>query len=216
MKDWVAPVYAFFKPDPLVEYVEGRRCHAFQCIAKCCKQKSRLVRRYLDKGDAKSTGNMRKHAKKCWGDEIVAEADKAKTATDVRDATVKGFLNPQLITAAFKRKRKGKITYSYRQLTKTELKAEIVHWVSKSMRPFNIVEDHGFLCLMKTGRPVYYIPSRMTVSRDIKQVFTNTRKRIATMLKVSTLVDSITGPCADLLPGTYRCLEFRNQCMNFP
>jgi hypothetical protein len=150
-KDWGAPIYAFFKPDPVVEYVDGRRCHAFQCLAKTCKQKTRVVRRYLDTGDAKSTGNMRKHAKKCWGDDIVATADKAKSATDVRNTTVKGVLNPQLITAAFKRKGKGKVTYSYRQHTKTKSKAEIVRWVSKSMRPFDIVEDRRFLCLMKTG-----------------------------------------------------------------
>jgi hypothetical protein len=175
--------------------VEGRRCHAFQCLAKHCKQKTRSVRRYLDTGDAKSTGNLRKHAKKCWGDEVVASADKAKDAKEVRDTTIKGSLDPQSITAVFERKGKGKVTYSHRQHTKTESKAEIVRWVSESMRPFEIVEDRGFQCLMKTGRPEYYIPSRTTVSRDVKQVFANTRKRIATMLKVSTSVGSLTAKC---------------------
>jgi hypothetical protein len=178
---------------PLIDYVEGRRCHAFQCLAKICKQKSRSVRRYLDTGDAKSTSNLRKHAKKCWGDAVVASADKAKTAREVRDTNIKGYLNPQSITAAFERKGKGKVTYSHRQLTKTESKAEIVRWVCESMRPFDIVEDRGFQRLMKTGpgRPEYYIPSRTTVSRDVKLVFVNVRKRIAKMLKVSTLVCSI-------------------------
>ena len=197
-KDWEAPIYAFFGPEPLVEHVEGRRCHAFQCLAKHCKQKSRSVRRYLDTSDAKSTGNLRKHAKKCWGTEIVATADKAKTAKEVRDTTVKGYLDPQSITAAFERKGKGKVTYSYRQHTKTEAKAEIVRWVCESMRPFDIVQDRGFRSLMKTGRPEYYIPSRSTVSRDVKQVFVNVRKRISTMLKVSVLVGSLTEKCADL------------------
>jgi coproporphyrinogen III oxidase len=36
---------------------------------------------------------------------------------------------------------------------------------------------------MKTGRPEYYIPSPTTVSRDVKQVFANVRKRIAKMLQ---------------------------------
>jgi hypothetical protein len=48
----------------------------------------------LDTGDAKSTGNLRKHAKKYWGDEVVTSADKAKTAEEVRDTTVKGSLDP--------------------------------------------------------------------------------------------------------------------------
>jgi hypothetical protein len=74
----------------------------------------------LDKGDAKSTSNMRKHAKKCWGDDVVASADKAANASEVRNTTVKGSLDPQSITAAFERKGKGKVTYSHRQHTKTE------------------------------------------------------------------------------------------------
>lgn len=57
-------------------------------------------------------------------------------------------------------------------------------WVSESMRPFNIVEDDGFKTLMKTGRPEYYLPSRRTVVRDVKEVFKKTRKRIAKMLQV--------------------------------
>jgi hypothetical protein len=62
-------------------------------------------------------------------------------------------------------------------------RAEIVRWVSESKRPFNIVNDRGFQCLMKTGRPEYYIPSPSTVSRDVKQVFVNVHKCIAKMLQ---------------------------------
>ena len=65
------------------------------------------------------------------------------------------------------------------------LRAEIVRWVAESTRPFSIVDDRGFQSLMKTGRPEYYIPSRWTVSRDVKLVFARTRQRIAKMLKVS-------------------------------
>jgi hypothetical protein len=122
-RDWTAPIYTFFKPDPVIEYVDSRRCHSFQCAAKSCKHKSRGVRRYLDTGDAKSTGNMRKHAKRCWGDEIVASGDKAKSAKELRATTVKGILDPQSITAAFERSGKGKITYSHRQHTKTEARS---------------------------------------------------------------------------------------------
>jgi hypothetical protein len=48
---------------------------------------------------------------------------------------------------------------------------EIVQWVAESMHPFKIVEDRGFQCLMKTGRPDYYIPSAQTVSCDVKKIF---------------------------------------------
>ena len=52
------------------------------------------------------------------------------------------------------------------------------------MRPFSVVEDRGFHALMKTGRPEYYLPSRSTVSRDVKEVFEKVRERIAKMLQV--------------------------------
>ena len=70
-------------------------------------------------------------------------------------------------------------------LSDTRLRAEIVRWVAESLRPFSIVEDRGFKSLMKTGRPEYYLPSPDTVSRDVKLVFMQTRKRIAKMLQVS-------------------------------
>jgi hypothetical protein len=63
---------------------------------------------------------MHKHAKKCWGTEVIASADKANNANEVQRMTVKGILDPQSITAAFERKGKGKVTYSHRQYTKTE------------------------------------------------------------------------------------------------
>jgi hypothetical protein len=40
---------------------------------------------------------------------------------------------------------------------------------------------------MKTGRPEYYIPSPSTVSRDVRLVFANVRKRMAKMMQVSKL-----------------------------
>jgi hypothetical protein len=153
------------------------------CAAKACLHKSRGVRRFLDKGDARSTSNMQKHAKKCWGNGIITSADKANNADDVRRTTVKGVLNPQSITAAFERKGKGKVTYSHRQHTKTESRAKIVRWVAESKRPFSIVEDRGFQSLMKTGRPEYYIPCATTVFRDVKKVFVNVHRRMAKMLQ---------------------------------
>ena len=66
-------------------------------------------------------------------------------------------------------------------------RAEIVKWVSKSMRPFSIVEDDGFKVLMKTGRLEYYIPSPRTVAQDVNHVFKATRQKISLMLQVSMI-----------------------------
>ncbi|KIK33082.1 hypothetical protein CY34DRAFT_36909, partial [Suillus luteus UH-Slu-Lm8-n1] len=179
MKDWNSPVYAFFDPTPQIVEIDGRRAHDFKCQAKRCKTK---VRRYLDKGDARSTGNMWKHVRSCWGDEVLKAADEAKDANEVQQQIVGSFLRNGSITASFERKSKGKVTYSHCQHTRVETRAEIVRWVSESLRPFDIVKDHAFQSLMKTGRPEYYLPSPATVSRNVRQVFVRTRQRVATML----------------------------------
>ena len=80
------------------------------------------------------------------------------------------------------------------------------------MRPFSIVEDRGFHALMKTGRPEYYLPSRSTVSRDVKEVYKKVRKRIGKMLQVLSVTcdnaspnDTMTDELAVLLeefPGS--------------
>lgn len=64
-------------------------------------------------------------------------------------------------------------------------RAEIVRWVSESLRPLNLVSDRGFLSLMKTGHPRSYIPSPSTISRNVKLVFARSRNRLSQLLKVS-------------------------------
>jgi hypothetical protein len=114
-KDWKAPIYALFEPEPEIGYENGRRFHIFRCAAKGCKQS---IRRYLDKGDAKSTSNLHKHAKICWGGETVATINGMGSVDVVRD-TMKTHKSGSILSA-FKRKVKGSVTYSHRQHTKTE------------------------------------------------------------------------------------------------
>ncbi|KAH9058980.1 hypothetical protein EDB83DRAFT_2315876 [Lactarius deliciosus] len=36
LKDWNSPIYVFFKLTPLIEVINGRHVHVFECNAKCC------------------------------------------------------------------------------------------------------------------------------------------------------------------------------------
>ncbi|KAH9013388.1 hypothetical protein EDB85DRAFT_1877065, partial [Lactarius pseudohatsudake] len=59
-KKWTARVYAFFKPTPSIEYVDGRKAYVFECnMRRCHSTASKFVRRYLYTGDASSTSNLR-------------------------------------------------------------------------------------------------------------------------------------------------------------
>jgi hypothetical protein len=66
------------------------------------------------------------------------------------------------------------------------------------MQPFNIIKDRGFQCLMKTGRPGLYIPSPMTISHDVKEVFIRSRQRISKMLRVRHDPSTCTNYSIDL------------------
>ena len=107
---------------PSIEYIKDRRVHVFECTATRCmgKGNGRMVRRYLDTGDAKSTSNLRKHAKICWGEEAVAAADNTRDVRAAREALGKLKSVDGSITAAFERVAKSKVTYSHRQHTTTE------------------------------------------------------------------------------------------------
>ncbi|KAG2043841.1 hypothetical protein BDR03DRAFT_930691 [Suillus americanus] len=125
MKEWTSPVYAFFDPTLRIIEKDGQQAHEFKCSIWTQK-------------DAQSTGNMRKHVKSCWGDVVLQAADDAKDASEVRTKIIPRILQDGSIMASFERKGKGKVTYSNHQHTRAETKAELVCWVSETLRLFKI------------------------------------------------------------------------------
>lgn len=76
--NWTSPIYALFGPVPDITYdAKGRRAHEFRCTATYCKGK-RIVRRFLDTTDRKSTSNLKRHATVCWGSDVVGDALEAR------------------------------------------------------------------------------------------------------------------------------------------
>ena len=115
-KEWTSPIYAFFKSSPAIRYVGTRRVHVFECLAENCKAKGknpRFVNRYLDKTDARSTSNLRKHVKNCWGVDILAAADKNKDLDAVRAVIGKmsELKDGRSLAAAIEGLGKGKLNY---------------------------------------------------------------------------------------------------------
>ncbi|KIK23459.1 hypothetical protein PISMIDRAFT_100559 [Pisolithus microcarpus 441] len=113
-QEWSSPIYAFFAQEPTIEYVTGWRSHVFWCMAKGCKKG---VRQFLDKSDAWSTGNMCKHVRVCWGEDIFHQITQTKNAT-VACKAVKNYVKNGSIKVTLDCK--GKVGYSHRQHTKIE------------------------------------------------------------------------------------------------
>jgi len=115
-KEWTSPIYAFFKSSPAIRYIGSRRVHVFECLAENCKGKGknpRYVNRYLDKADARSTSNLRKHVKNCWGTDILEAADKIRDLDSIRAVVGKTGLRSKdgSLATAFEGMGKGKLTY---------------------------------------------------------------------------------------------------------
>jgi hypothetical protein len=123
-RTWTSSIYGFFDSTVKVAEKDGRRCHEFRCGAPNCLSKGaegRVVRRFLDRGDKSSTGNLIKHAHRCWGKELVDEAkDAHASVADIRKGLAMAEMKDGKITTSFERKGKGKITFSARQHTYQE------------------------------------------------------------------------------------------------
>ena len=115
---WSAGIYGIYKA-PVIEYVNGRRAHSFRCLGKngnC----SRVIRRYLDTTDAVSTSNMHKHAKKCWGLEVVEQVDAMASIEDVRQAFVRKTLSNGDIKVLLEKGKSKIVSYSNRNFTEDQ------------------------------------------------------------------------------------------------
>ena len=89
---------------------------------------------------------MRKHANRCWGDDVIKKADEAKdelTLDNIREGLAKAKKTQDgSIIAFFDRKGKGKVKYMIRQHTYEESRS--VFKINQLMR-LNLLISHGGL-----------------------------------------------------------------------
>ncbi|KAG6821833.1 hypothetical protein H0H92_000600, partial [Tricholoma furcatifolium] len=122
------------------------------------------------------TSNLKTHAIKCFGQDVVQAAFDKDDSAISQDGS---------IFAAFARKGQQPVTVSHRALTSDATRAHIALWCAESNQPMNVVNDRQFKTLMQAGRPGTSLPSPTTVSRDIKAAFKACRVQIDKILKVS-------------------------------
>ncbi|KAJ7786903.1 hypothetical protein B0H14DRAFT_2630015 [Mycena olivaceomarginata] len=196
-------VYQFFKSPVLREDDDGRKYQFFECAApKGCKHKAKGTTRYQTNkdgskaGDRSSTGNLTKHATKCWGNDVVKARMRGVEAQG-KDGSIFG---------AFARASERPVAPSDRTLTEAELRAHIVRWVAESHRPLTIVEDREFMQILGAGRPEYRIPRRRTVGRDLHAAYERCREYVVTLLRDYPGRLSFGNRCMDLAkpPGICR------------
>ncbi|KAL0565496.1 hypothetical protein V5O48_016531 [Marasmius crinis-equi] len=174
-------------PPPSVEEVEDEEETPQQRLDyKAWGWTSGGVKQYQDSKNSTSTKDLGDHVRKCMGkatyEKVMASG---KKPNEVREMIRKhAQAKNKDIAQIFDGMRKAGIrTYSNVEHTPQQTRAEIVHWVSESCRPFEIVADRGYLELMKRGRPHYWIPHPTMVSRDVKKTLARTCQRVSQILR---------------------------------
>jgi hypothetical protein len=64
---------------------------------------------------------------------------------------------------------------------------KITLWVAHRHRPFAIVEDDELINIFMDLNNKVEVPSRFTLSRDVKEIFELSRIKVAEILKVRTI-----------------------------
>jgi hypothetical protein len=72
-----------------------------------------------------------------------------------------------------------------------KFRMKIAIWVSCRHRPFTIIEDDELIDIFMDLNNKVEVPSRFTVSRDVKEIFDMSRKKVVEMLKACDYYCSI-------------------------
>jgi hypothetical protein len=67
---------------------------------------------------------------------------------------------------------------------------KIALWVARRHRHFAIVEDDELIEMFMDLNNKVEVPSRFTVSRDVKEIFELSRKKVTEILKVHAITSS--------------------------
>ncbi|KAJ3753776.1 hypothetical protein EV360DRAFT_27774, partial [Lentinula raphanica] len=160
-------VYAFFHAEPEIEFAKDNTA---EYLVYRCTNCSEKLRQGLKTGDRGSTvGNLREHVRKCWGEETLAA---------VKDTSL------EKARAAVKESKKTKQTTLTIVVNAYPAHSHLAHsvvtarWVAESARPFLIVRNRGYRWLQKEGRPNHFVPSNVTVARDVKKLYVASKQQL--------------------------------------
>uniref|UniRef100_A0A7N0TTA3 Transposase n=1 Tax=Kalanchoe fedtschenkoi TaxID=63787 RepID=A0A7N0TTA3_KALFE len=87
---------------------------------------------------------------------------------------------------------KGEGVLTPSRFNQEEARKGLAYMIIRDELPFNFVDHVGFQCFMSTCCPLFAIPSRYTVKRDISEVFHEQRKVLKDFLKESDVKICIT------------------------
>ena len=137
-----------------IGYDKGRKFHFFRCASKNCKGKGHKgVRRYLDSKDRAATSNLKSHAVRCFGQDLVDSVFENKKS-EGRDGS---------IFAAFACQGQQPVKVSHRAHT-----AEEARWVFFFV-VFAVTNDETQELILRDGVPK--TTAHIKLSRTITSLY---------------------------------------------
>ncbi|KAJ7038766.1 hypothetical protein C8F04DRAFT_950821 [Mycena alexandri] len=231
-------VYQFFKSPTLLEDGDGRQYQYFKCAApKSCKAAAKGISRYQTNkdgskaADRSSTSNLMKHAKKCWGADVVKARMQGVEAQAKDGSIFSAFARAKdrpvapsnhTLTEAELRCASFSLFINYAEiLTNTVTRAHIVRWIAENNRPLSIVEDREFKYILGAGRPEFRLPGRRTVARDLHAAYQHSRSYVQTLLeeypgRLSFSTDAWTSPNHRAFVAWIVHLQHEGELLSFP
>ncbi|KAJ3967392.1 hypothetical protein EV361DRAFT_807366, partial [Lentinula raphanica] len=161
-----SPIYAFFHAEPGMEFSKSNDKPDY--LVYQCTNCGEKIRQGMKTGDWGSTGNLREHVRKCWGEEALAAVKESNL--DQARVGVKEFSKSKQSTLTL-------VINSVQAWFKIVVTAR---WVAKSAWPFRIVQDRSYRWLQKEGRPSHYVPSKVMVARDVKKLYVACKEKLGT------------------------------------
>ncbi|KAJ3816595.1 hypothetical protein F5880DRAFT_1494115, partial [Lentinula raphanica] len=173
-------VYAFFHAVPEIEFAKD---NSAEYLVYRCTNCSEKIRQGFKTGDRGSTGNMRDHVTRCWGDDTLAAVNDT-TLEKAREAVSK-FKKSKQTTLTLVKKYGAHRSHLHETLADPRFFCSVVtvRWAAESARPFVIVRDRCYRWLQKEGRPNHYVPSNETVAQDLKKLYAASKTQLAKELQ---------------------------------
>lgn len=157
MKTWTSEVYEHFK-SPTIERKGGEVRYAFVCKKYDIFAHHLPVRSHLHYRNPSVIVTRVRHDKSTSN--LVRHADRCTPGATTPTSLISSFAHSS--------------TYSY-----PKFRMKLALWVARHHRPFAIVENDELIDIFMDLNNKVEVPSRITISRDVKEIFQISRVKVA-------------------------------------
>jgi hypothetical protein len=167
MKTWTSIVYEHFKSPPTIERKGGEVRYAFVCKKYTLSFLAASTVSYdLYRNPSVIVTRVR-HDESTSN--LVRHSDRCTPSSTTAASSITSFAHGS--------------TYSY-----PKFRVKLALWIARRHRPFSIVEDDELIDIFMDLNNKVEVPSRVTISRDVKEIFQISRTKVAEILQVSQLL----------------------------